>query len=132
MFRHAIVELEQRNCMCEINVCCLEKCCDRSVWPLTIDQVEVITTNCLVLSSELDLSRGLLSELVSAGCINTEQMRLVEGCIGRTERNGKLIDFISRRSQRHLQQFVDCLRRAGQQRLATLFARTGGTELVAR
>ena len=89
----------------------------------------MIDANLPVLTSELDLSRGLLSELVSAGCINTEQMRLVERCTERTERNGKLIDFISRRSQRHLQQFVDCLQRNGQHRLAALITREGGTLL---
>ena len=99
---------------------------DQSVWPLTADQLSVLDANLPVLTSELDLSRGLLSELVSAGCINTEQMRLVERCAWRTERNGKLIDFISRRSQRHLQHFVDCLQRNQQHRMAALATQHGG------
>ena len=105
---------------------CPGRASDHSVWPLTADQLAVIDANLPVLTSELDLSRGLLSERVSAGCINTEQMRLVERCTERTERNGKLIDFISRRSQRHLQQFSDCLQRNQQHRVATLATRIGG------
>ena len=106
---------------------CPDDAPDQSVWPLTADQLSVIDANLPVMTSELDLSRGLLSELVSAGCINTEQMRLVERCTERTERNGKLIDFISRRSQRHLQQFSDCLQRNQQHRVAALATQYGGT-----
>ena len=104
-----------------------DRASDQSVWPLTVDQLSVLDANLPMLTSELDLSRGLLSELVSAGCINTEQMRLVERCAWRAERNGKLIDIISRRSQRHLQHFVDCLHRTQQHRLAALVTRIGGT-----
>ena len=86
---------------------------------LTISRVQLLDL--------IDSNPAFVTELATAGCITCSQREHIINILQPRDRNGKLLEFLTRRSVAHYQKFISILAKK-QARLLRLLT-TGGGEV---
>jgi hypothetical protein len=82
--------------------------------------------NITIFVSEIDHECGLLTKMMTEGCISHQQKELIESGTTPSEMNRRLLDLLRRSSVSVFDRFVNCLIATGQQHLASLLTNDGG------
>jgi len=97
-----------------------------NVWPLDEARMCKLNVNGVHLMDVMDPNHAFLNELASAGCITWPQRQHILDLVHERDRNGKLLEFIKRRSIADYENFIRILSK--EQALLVPFLVTGGGE----
>ena len=94
-------------------------------WPLSLEHQQKIAANTHSLLKCLDVEQDLIGRMATAECLTWEQLESITATTDQKERIRKLLSVMSRRSVRHFNQFIDCLRNTQKHLVALLVENTG-------
>ena len=75
-----------------------------------------------MLAKLMDTNQGLLSEMLSAGCITWRQKEYIETAVAVTDRNERVLDILLRGSDLDFNKLLSCLIRSGQAHIANILS----------
>jgi len=88
-------------------------------WPLEEKRLDKLNANCRQLVEQMHLNDGLLDDMASCGCITMEQKDTIEELnASSAEKNRKVLDILTRKSDAHYYTFLTCLHLNGQSHVA--------------
>ena len=96
------------------------------MWPLSSEQLEIITSNSTQLIELLDADDDLIATMTATDCLTQPQIQELKQFKVTRKRNEKLLEMLKRRGIEHIEQFLQCLGET-QHHLLPLFTGKEGT-----
>jgi Caspase recruitment domain len=84
-----------------------------------------LKTNRAVLGNLIDTKHSLLDELLSCDCISSRQREYIKSTQLQAEIGGRLLDILSRGSEKDFNKFIECLKETNQGHLVIPLAKDG-------
>jgi hypothetical protein len=84
-----------------------------------------LTTNYAELVKIIDLNSGLLTQMLTARCITYRQKEYIESADTKSQGVERLLDAMRRVSQSDFDEFLDCLRKSGQEHVCCILLKDG-------